>query len=227
MTSKSQISQILGVLGVAYRRQAMTTEQIKLAVPVWHELLGDLDFGLLKTAVQQHCSNSQWFPSVAELRQAAFDLLETKAERITPGEAWAEVKRAISTGRHHFASGEATWSSPLVEKAFRAIGGWSYFCYALTSAEMSDRARFMQAIEDLRVRDRQERRMLPEIRAYRDRQRLAAQAEKEAGSGRLTDSTNDDEIQECADPTAADQIQDLANQLRPPASPKNGRPVQR
>lgn len=179
----SPIPQVLGILGVAYPRQALSKEKFRLAVPVWHELLGDLDFGLLKTAVQRHCSTSKWFPSVAELRQAAFELLETEADRVTPAEAWAEAKRAISLGRHRFASGEASWSSPLVEKAFRAMGGWSYFRHARITAEMSDRARFMQAIDDLRVRDRQERRMLPAIRAFRDRQRLAAQIPQRASAG--------------------------------------------
>jgi hypothetical protein len=166
-TTKAQISQILGVLGVVYRRQALTTQELKLAVPVWHELLGDLDFHLLKAAVHAHCTTSKWFPSVAELRQAAHDLVAPAAEAVTAGEAWAEVKRAIRLGQHRFQDGQARWSSPLVEAAFNALGGWNYFRTALTDDEMADRAHFTRAYEGLQRRQHDQARMHPAARRFR------------------------------------------------------------
>jgi hypothetical protein len=168
-TTKAQIGQILGILGVVYRRQALTTQELKLAVPVWHELLGDLDFDLLKAAVHAHCAGSKWFPSVAELRQAAYDLVAAGADGVTAGEAWGEVRRAIALGGHRFQSGEAGWSSPLVEAAFNALGGWSYFRTALADDEMADRAHFTRAFEALQRRQRDLDRMHPAVRRFRQR----------------------------------------------------------
>jgi hypothetical protein len=166
-TTKAQMGQILGVLGVVYRRQALTTQELKLAVPVWHELLGDLDFDLLKAAVHAHCASSKWFPSVAELRQAAYDLVAADAEGVTAGEAWREVRRALRLGCHRFQSGEAGWSSPLVEAAFNALGGWNYFRAALAEDEMADRAHFTRAFEALQRRQRDQARMHPAARRFR------------------------------------------------------------
>lgn len=95
------------------------------------------------------------FPSSAELRQGASGLAATPDQGTTAGEAWQEVKRAISLGQHRFESGLAHWSSPLVEDAFNAVGGWAFFRSALVKNEASDRAYFARAYEQLKCRHRQ------------------------------------------------------------------------
>ena len=196
MISKAQITQILGILGVAYRRQAMTEKDLLVAVPIWHDLLSDLDFDLLRAAVQNHCTSSKWFPSVAELRDAAFELAESDADKITPGEAWAEVKSAIAAGSSAYYSKSRTWSSPLVEKAFCAIGGWDYYRYALSSAEPADRARFIEAFQDLRTRGRQQGRMLPQLQAFREQRHLALKSRKTESASHVPAIINDLSIPE-------------------------------
>lgn len=159
MTNRAEVAQLLGILNVAYPHRAMDAEQLKLAVPVWSDLLGDLPFNILKIAVTQHCTESQWFPSVAEIRKAAFELMAPDEDMVTPLEAWSEAKRAAVDANHQ-------WSSAIVKQAFDAIGGRGYFRYALQESEMADRSRFVQAFEVLQKRQRYERRMLPAVREF-------------------------------------------------------------
>ena len=127
MASRAEITELLGILGVAYPRNALDEKALRQAVPVWHQLLGDLDFGLLEAAAQMHCTASPWFPSIAEIRTLALDLLQAPGSLKTAGEAWEEVRLALSRGEHGYRKGYYEWSSPLVERAFSCVGGWYYF----------------------------------------------------------------------------------------------------
>lgn len=162
MTPKD-MAQILAILGAAYPRQVLSAEQLKLTMTVWLEILGDLPLAQVKLAVKAHCSNSQWFPAVAEIRQAALDLGETEADRITAGDGWAEVTKAF--GRTGW--GESPkFSHPRIKQAVDAIGGWRNLCVSSIDAAPTHRARFIQAFETYERRERTDRRMLPAVREF-------------------------------------------------------------
>jgi hypothetical protein len=163
MTTKAEITQMIAVLGVLYPRNALAGEELKRAVSAWHELLSDVPIHLLRKAVSHHGATSKWFPTVAELREIAFDLCENDAERMSSGEAWAEVRRAMSSGRRQ------EWSSPLVKKALAAIGGWAYLREATLASEVSNRSRFCDAFETIQARERRESRLLPVVKEQRAR----------------------------------------------------------
>ena len=85
---------------------------------------------------------------------------------MTPLEAWGEVRKSFSNGSSH------QWSSPLVKRAYDAIGGYVYFRYAQLSSEAADRARFIEAFKVVQNRQRTERRMLPQVRQFTAQHRV-------------------------------------------------------
>jgi len=130
---------------------------------IWARLLADLDDAPLLAAAAHHASQSKWPPSVAELREAAFDIMRGEVAPPTPGEAWGAVVKAImqsSSRRPQEARatlGETTW------RCIEAMGGWRDLC--LSEEPMVDRAHFLRIYEQVQARDKAERRTLPEVRA--------------------------------------------------------------
>ncbi len=163
MMTRKDMAQILAVLGVSYPRQAIRADVLKLTTTVWLDLLGDIPLDQIKLAVHHHCTNSQWFPSVAEIRQAAFDLGESESDRLTAGDAWAEVQDQMRHGGHWDAP---QFSHPRIQQAVDAIGGWRNVCTADMGAMTADRARFIQMFERYEQRERTDRRMLPAVREF-------------------------------------------------------------
>lgn len=177
MASKVQISDLLQILHSLWPHSSpipkgldderFAAEVAKLLGP-WHAVLGDLEADVLGLAVKQLASSGrEFFPPAGVVRQAAFDLMASATDRMTAGEAWKEVMDAVRYRMPAFVRGEASWSNPLVEQAFQAVGGWAYFRYSLEDAQMADRARFMDTFSQLQRRERLARRELPAIAEYR------------------------------------------------------------
>ncbi len=65
---------------------------------VYFELLGDLDYSVLRIAASRVMTEHVWatFPSIAELRQAAVETLRGEVKELSPGEAWEKAWAAIA-----------------------------------------------------------------------------------------------------------------------------------
>lgn len=166
MATKPEIAQLLAIIRAGYPRQAITTVQYNQMVDVWSTLLADLPLAQLRAAAEHHITSSTWFPSLAEIRQGAHDLVAPPGDRISAMEAWQEVRASFST-----APCFVVWSGNLVQQAYEALGGDAWRRSALVDNEPADRARFIQAFEALQKRQREERRMLPSVRAFVDEHR--------------------------------------------------------
>jgi len=127
---------------------------------VYEKCLSDIDDDLLEAATLDCIARATFFPPVAEIRRAAFDLLSQREQLPTALEAWGEVKR--NTGRP---KRDRVWSHELVRKAIGCVGGVGEFGASPTDQESSWRARFVQAYDELVQRQRTTREMLPQVRA--------------------------------------------------------------
>ena len=177
MADRAQIGDLLQILHSLWPHSSpipkglddkrFATEVAKLVGP-WHAVLGDLPTDALGLAVKSlAASGREFFPPAGVVRQHAFELMEPDAYKMTAGEAWDEVNRAVRQGEHRFRNGMVRWSSPTVEAAFRSIGGWAYFKFALEDSYMADRARFCDAFNQLQKREQGTRRELPAVAEYR------------------------------------------------------------
>ena len=132
---------------------------------VYTRCLKDIPDGVLAAATAHCLTTCTFFPVVAELRQAAFDIIWNKAGQRTAGEAWALVMKAASMPETWWAAGEQRERPALperVQRALDAIGGWR----RLSDSDhySADRARFLEAYGAFVTRDVETRQMLPEVR---------------------------------------------------------------
>lgn len=126
--------------------------------------LADLDSLLLESAVFHLLSQPlKFMPTAGEIRHAAFDLRDGNGGPPDPYEAWAQVEQAKNNGAGNPLFKDRDHNvHPLVEKAVRYIGGWRNL--AMSENHVSDRARFIDAYGQVKDREIEDQRMLPEVR---------------------------------------------------------------
>jgi len=151
-------SQILKVLAAAYPSfDGLDRENIM----AYYAILGDLPREVLKAATVQYASEHKWFPTAAELRSTAFDLIDQAQGRITAEQAWGLVMKAASRVGHRR---EPEFPDPLVWEAIEDVGGWRHICLGPDQMIHTTRARFIDAFKSRQKRERVERAMLPQVR---------------------------------------------------------------
>lgn len=156
MATQIEVLKVIKVLGDAYPTFQLTSASIEVYV----RMLSDLPAELLEKATLDHISRSTFFPTIAELRSAAFDLVDLPNDELHTHEAWQQVQDEIQrAGRHR----EPVFADPLVAEAVRVLG-WHNLC--ASENPISDRSHFVHLYRSLAERRRQEERRLPEVRRF-------------------------------------------------------------
>jgi hypothetical protein len=150
MASEMEVLRVLKILGDIYPSYHLSSS----AVEIYVRLLADLPGEVLEQAALEHISLSTFFPAIAELRSAAFDILEAITPLPSDYEAWAEVQAEIRRVGH---VGQPQFSHELTDKVV-ALLGWRYLC--LSENPVADRSHFIQAYQALRNGKQQELRRL-------------------------------------------------------------------
>lgn len=158
MANERDISAVFNVLvtNYGYIQRDKTPEQLSGLLDIWKQTLCDMDGELLRLAALKIISTSKWFPSVAELREAALSIAAPEHQR-TGIEAWGDVVKAIgSVGYYRVPE----FDDELVAEVVRSFG-WRRLC---ASEDMvSDRARFIDGYNAMRTRLKADALMLPEV----------------------------------------------------------------
>jgi hypothetical protein len=133
--NKQEVAQILAVCSAAYPHVTVTKE----TALVYSDLLADVDFEVAQRAVRRVIASSQFFPSIAAIREACRDVLVGPS--CDPARAWQEViQRIREVGR----AGTPKWSHPHIEAAVTIIG-WNDLCGGDNVVAL--RAHFWRALE--------------------------------------------------------------------------------
>lgn len=154
MTSKpseKEIVKVLAFLAALYPKYELT----KATIQAYVQILADIPAETLQAAAKQLGSTSTFFPAAAELRQAAFDLMEQAQGIPTAYDAWEQVLSQFRGGRQEM--------HPLAQEAIDQLGGLRAFGGSQRDQEASWRARFVSAYEALVDRERVQTRMLPDV----------------------------------------------------------------
>ena len=149
MAAFETITKVLAVVSAAYPNFDLKPETVK----VYLKLLADLPDELLEEASLAHIAQSTYFPTVAELRSAAVELLERQDPFPAGLEAWSEVEDQI---RQVGYTGQPVFQHPLTAQLVRALG-WQNLCWSENL--VADRAHFLTAYEQLRFRERSQMRL--------------------------------------------------------------------
>lgn len=169
MATLDDIRQIIGTLSLAYPNfeRDKRPDQLAAMIDIYHRTLYDIDAHLLEAAVMQHITNSKWFPTVAELREAALSIVHFSD--FSAEEAWLEVKQAIRNIGYY---GVPQFSAVRIKQTVAAFG-WRELCGYDIEQEGIIRAHFMRIYNALQGRERARDSMLPEILERIDRVRDA------------------------------------------------------
>jgi hypothetical protein len=158
MAEAKDIMQILSVISEAFPN----FKQTELTPEVYYQCLNDIPTDELKAAVL-HCvcqTGRAFAPSIGEIRGAVADIRRTASNTPSAYEAWQIVCRAITEIGSY---GSPQFESPLIDRVVRNLG-WRNLC--LSENQVADRARFLQAYEQLLERATKEEMLLPEVRHY-------------------------------------------------------------
>lgn len=167
MASKQDVAKIVMVIGAAYPNWKPS----EYTVEVYFQTLSDLPADLLHAAALKAVAEPgrAFAPSVGEIRGCAGELKRQAAGVLDSYQAWEEVCRQLIENGGEF--GTPIWSSPLVERAMKSIG-WRNL--RMSENQVADRARFIEAYNQVANRAERDEMDLPQVREYLEEQRVLA-----------------------------------------------------
>lgn len=158
MADETDILRVLAVLSTAFPNFKMAENTPE----IYFQLLSDIPTDLLKAAVLQCCGEAgrAFAPSIGEIRGAVADIRRAVSGVPSSYQAWQEVMRQmVIVGSYR----QPEFSHQLIAATVRTLG-WRNLC--LSENQVADRARFIQAYEQLEKRAEQDLMMLPQVRGY-------------------------------------------------------------
>lgn len=115
--NKQETTQIITFLAGNYNKIAEKTKEQKLMmVETWYECLGDLDYTLVLQAIKKTIINSEYPPTIHEIRQNAVEMINPTTT-ISAIEAWNEAYGMICNGLY-MTEEQFEQHSPIVKKFF-------------------------------------------------------------------------------------------------------------
>ena len=131
----------------------MQEKDMKPTAVLWEEILSDMPFEVAKAALIRVLSTSKFFPTVADIREAAVNNAGRQSSWI---EAWGEAQRAIRGYGYYRESEGMNSLSPLTRTTMENIG-WKNFC--MSEEEGVLRGQFRMAYETMQTRDNETARL--------------------------------------------------------------------
>jgi len=165
--SEDAVYKVIKMLGAAYGKDNIEPETIVLYV----RMLADIDDHVLEQSCLEHISKSQWFPKISELRKSAACM--SLSARLIPSayQAWEELNAGIVRYGH---SNEPEWSHPIVQQTVQSLG---YYNLCMSTNQVADRARFIEAYGDYKDRFIDDEVTLPEIKMLASKMTKKIEAE--------------------------------------------------
>ncbi len=96
---------------------AMQDKDMRPTAVLWEKMLADMPYPLAEKALVKVLATAKYFPTVAEIREAAADL--TCPQQLTSAEAWGQVMEAIRKFGSYRAAEAMAWLSPEVATMVR------------------------------------------------------------------------------------------------------------
>lgn len=158
-----QVIKILGTLKTAYPRfyANMKKEEAEDTINLWYEMFKHDDPTLVILAVKKLIAEFQFPPTIADVKQAMFKLVD-KTE--TDIELWNKFERAVS--RSIYYAKEEFEKLPEVVQKF--VGSPNQLReYALMDGDVVHsviKGQFLKHIDVLKTRQKEEKMMLPEVK---------------------------------------------------------------
>lgn len=142
---------------------ALQERDMRPTAELWARVLSDIPYDVAEAALLQVLTGARYFPSVAEIRQAAVNLMRGQAPAAV--DAWGEVQAAIRRYGYYREAEALTSMSPEVAHVVRAIG-WQEICASQEPDVV--RGQFRRAYEEYVTRRQAEAVMPDEVKRLRE-----------------------------------------------------------
>jgi len=152
--TKAETAKLLTLIAANYSKFDVPDIKVNL----WFELLNDLPFNLVQTALKKVMLTSPYPPTIADLRKAAAEIITPIGETLDAGKAWGEVQKAIQKCGWCDPEGAYKLMSPLTKEVVEQIS-WQEICSSEETGVI--RGQFMKMFNTLADRHK-EQKMLPE-----------------------------------------------------------------
>lgn len=152
--------EIINLLGIATANfPNLQQKEMKPTAVLWERALSDLSYEVAEMAVLKVLSTSKFFPTIAEIREAA--ALITQPQQLDAMEAWGLIGEAIRK-YGYYQQGEAMKSLPEDVKEMVKQFTWRDLCLSETPETL--RAQFRMAWEARSKRKKEMKALPTEIR---------------------------------------------------------------
>ena len=156
MAIEIEVLRVLKILGDVYPSYKLSSS----AIEVYVRLLADIPGTVLEQSALDHISRSTFFPSIAELRTAAFSVIDAADPIPTEYEAWSQVQAEIHRAGH---CNHPQLDNPIATQVVEQLG-WRTLC--LSENPVADRSHFVQAYQALAERERNSAHRLPMVTEF-------------------------------------------------------------
>lgn len=180
--NKKEFLELVSALQTFYPKDDLLPDT--QSILLWYDMLCDIPYSVLESALRLWVANNKWPPTIAELRE--YSLKASGSNVMDWEEAWQEVCRAIQ--RYGFMRPEEGLKSlsPTAAKATKCLG-WVNLC--MSEDIVCDRANFRMAYENIARREKEEAVMDPKTRMQIEA--LIGSRLQEAGSGKMLEEKNE------------------------------------
>lgn len=169
MANEQKITDAIEILAAAFPNNKITQETIR----VYQIALSDIPSDVLEKAIIHITTTNKFFPTVAEIRDAAYLLMAGINKIPSAFEAWKEVQDQIAIcgdyWRYSINEKKPEYTHPLIEKAV-SIMGYKQLCES--DNVVADRAHFFRVYESLYQRAMNEMKMLPTVKQFSEEYQL-------------------------------------------------------
>lgn len=190
MATAIDVTRIFTFLSSAYPNFAPAAANEEYGIPgtldIYREALADLDYDVLKAAARKCLADCRFFPTIAELRQAAATIVAPPSA--SGVEAWGLVMREVRRGVGYPLDipVPCAITDALILRAVDAIGGWKMLQRSTNQEDIAHRARFVEVYETLLERQASDARQMPEVRQIAAARQAEAAALLKQTAARLT-----------------------------------------
>ena len=176
--TKTEVVKLMAVAVSCF--PSMMERDMKATAEGWFQMLGDLDYNIATAALKTVLATAKFFPSVAEIREAAVSLMPNELPPVES--AWGEVLRAMQAHGHMKApqcmkSSDETptmmvfsepwdFSNPLIGETVKQMwGSWRNACEAVQTDTLGvDRAQFTKMYSTVAGRKKELAQLPPAVR---------------------------------------------------------------
>ena len=155
MAEKEDIAEVVAVISAAYPHFDPTEHTVE----VYWQTLKHYPADILKSATLKSVAEAgrKFAPTIGEIVQSILEINQAVNSIPSSYEAWQEVLKNFNR------VGGPEWSHPMIASAVDLMG-WRNLC--MSTNQVADRARFIQAYDQLQKRYGDDVTMLPEVRGY-------------------------------------------------------------